>query len=199
VQPLLGDAADIPSNKFCGVSMVYFIQEKSEAGYVKIGKTNWSAEERLYALQVGNPYQLVVLATIPDASDDRPYHKKFQDFRVLGEWFSPAIDLMDFISGLIKAEQSRLLKLLSPVKPVRVAPTAQEQPSAPSILTPKDARLTDDVIAKRAEVNAQTLAEMYAEIASMPRAPEPPRDPITGQFVAYRDAAQLQEVGCATN
>jgi hypothetical protein len=79
--------------------MVYFLQGGSTK-LVKIGKTA-DLEERLRALQASSPDRLTVLATIPDALDDAPYHFQFREsWAGHGEWFTPSPDLMAFIETL---------------------------------------------------------------------------------------------------
>ena len=59
---------------------------------VKIGVTS-DIENRISALQTGNPYQLICKALIPCADKDQAYrlesffHRQFRKNRLIGEWF----------------------------------------------------------------------------------------------------------------
>lgn len=71
---------------------VYAIQAVS-GGAVKIGWTAGGVERRLRELQCGNPCELFVVRTIEPASqaDERALHQRLAEFRIRGEWFSPAV------------------------------------------------------------------------------------------------------------
>lgn len=72
---------------------VYFIYcgEKNNSP-VKIGATS-DIENRVSALQTGNPYQLYCKAFIPCSGKDQAYrleaffHRQFRKNRMIGEWF----------------------------------------------------------------------------------------------------------------
>lgn len=57
--------------------------------YAKIGKTTLdSLDNRVSALQVGNPEELKLLAVIDGYSDvEEALHAKYSEFKVRGEWF----------------------------------------------------------------------------------------------------------------
>lgn len=78
---------------------VYFIRECREGGCIKIGYTQESVWGRMLELQTGNSARLEAIGIIPDASivDEFALHNRFSEFRVLGEWFRPAAELLDFI------------------------------------------------------------------------------------------------------
>jgi len=80
--------------------MVYFIQSKT--GLVKIGMSG-QVETRRRVLQAEYHETEVLLAIIPDAEHDRPYHTQFRNYRVRGEWFQPAPELTAFIEALPKS------------------------------------------------------------------------------------------------
>lgn len=85
--------------------MIYFVQE--ESGPIKIGhvKDDYpelllsNVQHRVTELQIGNPRQLQVLATMPGSiSDEHEIHAKFTDHRIRGEWFKPDSKLLNFIN-----------------------------------------------------------------------------------------------------
>lgn len=74
--------------------VVYFITDGS--GFIKIGCTCNSIEQRLSSMQTSNPRRLLLLAII--SSDDmisleRSIHDEFREMRhSIGEWFEITID-----------------------------------------------------------------------------------------------------------
>jgi hypothetical protein len=67
---------------------IYFVTDGS--GYVKIGHTSGSVNDRITTLQVANPRTLELIAAI--ACEDvrvveRHIHLRFQDRWHMGEWF----------------------------------------------------------------------------------------------------------------
>lgn len=76
---------------------VYFMQS-GHMGPIKIGKAK-NVNQRLEHLQIGNPVQLRILATVPCTSEKEAYslEKKFQRMFVKqhlrGEWYSGDIRL----------------------------------------------------------------------------------------------------------
>ena len=81
-------------------SYVYFFTDNH--GHIKIGKAD-SVIERLQELQTGNPYKLVILLTVMLDSPllafslEQELHKKFDKYRLEGEWFEaePVLELID--------------------------------------------------------------------------------------------------------
>ena len=77
---------------------VYFIQCLDENRFIKVGMTR-NVEKRLETLQIGNPYELKILAVIPCTSDkrarrtEREVHKYFDHLRVRGEWFESSLEI----------------------------------------------------------------------------------------------------------
>lgn len=72
---------------------VYFIYcDERNNSPVKIGVTS-DIENRISALQTGNPYQLFCKAFIPCVNKDQAYrlesffHRQFKKNRMIGEWF----------------------------------------------------------------------------------------------------------------
>ena len=72
---------------------VYFIQQKlTKSKPVKIGVAH-NVERRLSELQVGNPYELSVVAKLGPFSEvqaqetEQRLHRQCSKFRIRGEWF----------------------------------------------------------------------------------------------------------------
>ncbi len=71
--------------------MVYFIQD-SRTFAIKIGFTEQDEpDDRIAALQTGNPSELKVLCTIDMVGRDYEaiLHEQFAPYRIAGEWFHP--------------------------------------------------------------------------------------------------------------
>lgn len=82
---------------------VYFLRA-GESGNIKIGKT-YDLNARVASLQTGSPEPLRLLAFINcrevnPTDAEAAMHGKFQQYRLQGEWFRPADELLDFIRGL---------------------------------------------------------------------------------------------------
>lgn len=77
--------------------MIYFIQE-GRRGTIKIGYTESDPGSRLRSLRSCNP-SLYLLGTMAGTRiDEARLHYRFQEHRVLGEWFTPTQALVDFIT-----------------------------------------------------------------------------------------------------
>lgn len=78
---------------------VYFIQ-RNEDGPIKIG-TARKPQSRLTFLQTGSDARLYLRHHIPGwKKTERALHLRFARYRLTGEWFSPAQEILDFIAGL---------------------------------------------------------------------------------------------------
>ncbi len=77
---------------------IYFIQVGLD-GPIKIGKTKGNPLVRMAGLQTGIPFVLRIVAIISPARQalEGELHAKFASLRIMGEWFHPAPDLLDFI------------------------------------------------------------------------------------------------------
>ena len=77
---------------------IYFIQAGGPTGAIKIGSAH-NVQERLKTMQIGSAEQLKILLTIPNAGKamERHLHKVFKPYRIHGEWFTPARELLHFI------------------------------------------------------------------------------------------------------
>ena len=86
-----------------GVQGIYFIQS-GDGGPIKIGWTG-GLGLRLWALQVGNPEQLRVLASYAAGRDEElRLHDRFRHLHIRGEWHHPGLDLLAFISTIAGGE-----------------------------------------------------------------------------------------------
>ena len=87
---------------------IYFIQQ-GDVGPIKIGVTR-KLEDRLIALQTGNPAELRIIATIsaPPALEPQ-LHAYFDEHRLMGEWFNPVDEVLEF-AKLMRA--GKLIEML---------------------------------------------------------------------------------------
>ena len=70
--------------------MIVYVIQSEGSDYYKIGKTSKDINERLLALQTGNPNSLKVVCVIPCADShslERFLHTQFANKRVRNEWF----------------------------------------------------------------------------------------------------------------
>jgi hypothetical protein len=82
---------------------VYFIKCKQ---HIKIGLTSRPIERRLYALSSSSADEMKVLGTIKNASAsvEHALHERFTKYRVRGEWFTAAPEILAYIKE-IKAKE----------------------------------------------------------------------------------------------
>ncbi len=87
--------------------IVYFIQS-GDNGPIKIGlSTIGKLDSRLSALQTGNPSKLAVLGYVEgNRSAEQFLHRCFARHSIGGEWFTPAPDLLSFITDTIARGES---------------------------------------------------------------------------------------------
>jgi hypothetical protein len=78
---------------------VYFIAMNDALGAIKIGR---AAEplSRLHEINIWLPYDLTLLATVPDGSLERNIQDCFADAHIRGEWFMPIPRLLKAIEDL---------------------------------------------------------------------------------------------------
>ncbi|HYF53527.1 MAG TPA: GIY-YIG nuclease family protein [Salinarimonas sp.] len=83
---------------------IYAVQ-MGDGGPIKIGFSE-SAEtlpKRLRALQTGCPHPIRVLATMPGrVPDERDAHQALAAHRLKGEWFSPAPEVLAFVTDMAR-------------------------------------------------------------------------------------------------
>lgn len=83
------------------IGKVYFIQD-AETRAIKIG-ISVNPAGRLNQLQIGHPYQLVLLGTIPGSRQiEAELHVKFERHHLRGEWFRGDDQLLSEIRALIE-------------------------------------------------------------------------------------------------
>jgi len=81
--------------------MIYFIQS-GDNGSIKIGETN-NINRRLATLQVGTSEKLTLLGFLDnDLETEKDMHLKFSEYRLRGEWFKPAKELLEYIQNNCK-------------------------------------------------------------------------------------------------
>lgn len=79
---------------------VYFVQARS--GRIKIGRSV-SPSVRLAALRSGCPEPLFILGVMRgDFAEERAIHTRFAAHRLVGEWFAPAGELLEFIGENVR-------------------------------------------------------------------------------------------------
>lgn len=76
---------------------VYFIRSEDA---VKVG-TSRNPQRRLAVMQTAHPGKLEIAALrVGDSKMEREYHRRFAPFRLRGEWFSPAPEILAEIDRL---------------------------------------------------------------------------------------------------
>jgi hypothetical protein len=84
---------------------VYFI-ENTVTKNIKIGWA-YHPSKRVKALQVGNDCALKLLNSINgDIAREKSIHKLLAEHRVLGEWFSPSPDVIEFMKTAVSDEKA---------------------------------------------------------------------------------------------
>jgi hypothetical protein len=77
--------------------LIYFIRDEA-TNRIKIG-TTIRLSQRLYQLGLMTKGPLHVLAVLPGSfADESALHERFKSLRVVGEWFKPEPELIDFIT-----------------------------------------------------------------------------------------------------
>jgi hypothetical protein len=82
------------------ISGVYFVQPK-QGGPIKIGTTRSNLiENRISALQTGNPYPLILLRIVyGDVTVEHEIHRRLANYRLKGEWFIPTNEVLRYALG----------------------------------------------------------------------------------------------------
>lgn len=79
---------------------IYFVQGVV-SGHIKIGFST-NVMSRMSSLATGSAEQLRLLGAIPGShSDEQALHRTFRHFRLKGEWFESAPDLIGYIIGVL--------------------------------------------------------------------------------------------------
>jgi hypothetical protein len=92
-----------------GEGWVYFIQSE-EAASIKIGWTNVSPSRRLGACQTGCPTELELLAAMPGSRGlERALHRRFDEYRIRGEWFADAPEIWAYLMEQIELRPGELI------------------------------------------------------------------------------------------
>lgn len=83
------------AKKLPALGVIYFIKCNS---FIKIGFTT-DIEARMATLQTDNPYDLVLLKTVPgDRTDELAFHEKFFHLHYNNEWFRYEKELLEYLS-----------------------------------------------------------------------------------------------------
>jgi hypothetical protein len=79
------------------VERVYFIRSVRGSGPIKIGRS-LDVDSRLASLQTSHHDRLHILTTLEGGEElEDSLHQRFASDRVMGEWFSPSKELLEFI------------------------------------------------------------------------------------------------------
>lgn len=90
------------------VERIYAIEG---GGYVKIG-ISFSPEDRIAALQTGNPHQLRLVGSIPGSKTiEKAIHALLQDSGKHGEWFEPTDEVGRVVDIIASQDVNGLEKL----------------------------------------------------------------------------------------
>ena len=101
--------------------MIYFIREGFE-GNIKIGYTTDNICKRKSALQNGNSKRLIIIGTMNGNQDFETYLKdKFRHCQLIGEWFSPKKELLEYIDKNVQFHHDYVLFLRELVTKARDA------------------------------------------------------------------------------
>lgn len=98
--------ADSCKSCYPGRMTIYFIR-KGEAGPIKIGYTaSADPSKRMRQLQTGQEDRLILLGSIDGTIDDeQSLHKEFAYYRLEGEWFRSASELVKTVQYLIEEKK----------------------------------------------------------------------------------------------
>lgn len=78
---------------------VYFMSCRSA---IKIGYAK-DPHRRVQAHQISQPHKVGLMVTVPGGRElEREYHRRFAAYRLRGEWFSDAQDILDEVKRLRK-------------------------------------------------------------------------------------------------
>lgn len=79
---------------------IYFLQSWG-GGPIKIGICRIKPEDRIRTLQTGNPEPLRCIGlTYGLRAREKEIHQRFQKYRIRGEWFDPAEEILEFVRQL---------------------------------------------------------------------------------------------------
>jgi hypothetical protein len=98
VESSIDDGGNLEEPKQHWPGVVYFVRGV-RSGLIKIGFTT-NLKNRLSGLRTGAG-EIELLATIPgDRLIERAMHHRFSALRQFGEWFSPEVEIMEYISAV---------------------------------------------------------------------------------------------------
>ena len=100
--------------------MIYFIQSGND-GPIKIGysKSDKTLMRRIYAMQTFNSKTLNLLKTIEGGfKEERKIHRLFEYLKLMGEWFKPDMELIEFIDkDKHRHHEYLVLKIIGRIEP----------------------------------------------------------------------------------
>lgn len=150
-------------------ALVYFLQTMAPSRLIKIGvSTNVPA--RVKEFQSGHPAPLVMLHTMPGTmAMERSLHVAFAHLRQVGEWFTPAPELLAFIEA--RKAEAQPLGVGTPVHtdPVVVPPPPEE----PGVHT-SEVHTPPDLVAEEEPQQPEAAHEEEGSHA-------PGREPVTAE------------------
>lgn len=171
---------------------VYFIQS-IDGGLIKIGYSN-NPTKRLRELQLGCPIELCILGIVLDADIDKEYeyHKLFDDFRIYGEWFSPAPSFLEFIHENTTELKTERLKFRLPPK------TDDYESENPLLILIKRSKITVLRIAEISGISRNTISRL-CDVEGMPRKVRLETLDNIAQAVGYRVKLSFEPIGESPN
>lgn len=115
-----------PTWFYADKNKVYFI---AAGEHVKIGHTTGDPAKRMEGLQVGCPFKMKLLGTIPGTREvERALHSRFRSSALGGEWFSLTGRVKELIETMIREQDvNSCLSLSVPVRHKRVLAASQNQ------------------------------------------------------------------------
>lgn len=107
VEAALGVLRDHKAQKRGRQGYVYLIGVKGDRFGVKVGYSV-KPEARVGELQTGCPRELQLLAAFPGTeSDERALHSKYIKYNLIGEWFTPTLELYEeFGLGMVGGKKT---------------------------------------------------------------------------------------------
>ena len=85
----------------CGARGLVYLIQQDVTWAVKIGFTSDgdSLVGRVATLQTASPYRLRIIYRMPgSAATEAQLHRRFQRYRLMGEWFSPSIEMAEWLA-----------------------------------------------------------------------------------------------------
>jgi hypothetical protein len=82
--------------------MTVYVVQQAVTGAVKVGRSD-DVAYRFEKLKTGSPYELTLIGEIDESRyPERWIHRHLKAYRMRGEWFEPAPEMLEFLAGLIE-------------------------------------------------------------------------------------------------